>query len=949
MSEEEEKIKLGDAAVRASQWETAQRFFEEALALAQKNQNVRTQARALYSLGGLFLTLRQYPKAQGYAQQALALFQQAKDRTGEGNALNDLGSLARFLGKPDEALAFFDRALTIRRELGDRLREADTLTNIGNVYGATGEYTKSREHYEQALPLHQASGNKRSEANTISSIGNLYRLTGQFLSARQQYEKALTIRQQLKDPASEASALYNIGVCHKAIGEYIPALQLYYKALALQESLGNKAVEATTKAGIASAYAALSQPEKARALYEEVLALRRTSGDKRGEATALSNLGQVYAMQDKPEQAQEHFRKALVLYQEIRDRAGEADAWNGLGIFYNSWEKYEKAQDAYEKAQALYRQLGDARGEANALSNLGASALFLKRYPAALAFCQQALPLHQQLLNPSSEQLTWDTLGTIHLALEKPHEALTAFQRAIALVEQSRTSLGALTDAKTEMLAAGLPTYYRAIALLHQLGRDEEAFLLVQQTKGRALAEQSGQVQPEWREKLTSIERAQWGLLQEQAAQLNQQLITEGVQNEPGSKKRFEALGDRLKQVEVQRATLADQLTLRYPSLARLRPRTPVASKTLAALLPSDTALVEFALTEKPLAFVVTKNGLSVYSLPQNIPELTHQISSLQSACQSTSHETNKPAQALAQGLIAPLAKTLMGKKRLILCPDGILWDVPFALLFPQQILSLAHSATLWQRDKAAVLRRPTKEILVYTNPDQGSLERFTILLDRPIKTPDRPIKTPDRPIKTPDRGLLSALRTGVLSSLPGTEAEAKTISQLFPGAVVRTGSAAQETGFLSEAGSFRRLHLASHAFLNNAASLLSCLVLASPTSGSSDDGLLTAQEILTLELSAELVVLSACSTGQGDTKRGEGVIGLSWAFLMAGAQQIVMTQWAVHDEATAQLMATFYAQVKAKKSPADALHQARRALQQSGKWRHPHYWAGFSLIGTAT
>ncbi|WP_395142056.1 CHAT domain-containing protein, partial [Armatimonas sp.] len=484
--------------------------------------------------------------------------------------------------------------------------------------------------------------------------------------------------------------------------------------------------------------------------------------------------------------------------------------------------------------------------------------------------------------------------------------------------------------------------YYRAIALLHQLGRDEEAFLLVQQTKGRTLADQSGQAQPERLEKLTSIERAQWRLLQEQAAQLNQQLISEGVQNEPGSKKRFEALGERLKQVEVQRATLADQLTLRYPSLARLRPRTPVASKTLAALLPSDTALVEFLLTEKPLAFVVTKNGLSVYSLPQNIPDLTHQISSLQSACQSTKRETKGHVKALAQGLVAPLAKTLTGKTRLIVCPDGVLWDVPFALLFPQQILSLAHSATLWRRDKAAVLRKPTKEILVYANPDQGSLERFTVLLDRPIKTPDRPIKTPDR-------GFLSALRTGALSSLPGTEAEAKTISQLFPGAIVRRGSAAQETDFLSEAGSFRTLHLASHAFLNNAVSLLSCLVLASPTSGSSDDGLLTAREILTLELSAELVVLSACSTGQGDTKHGEGVIGLSWAFLVAGAQQLVITQWAVHDEATAQLMATFYAQLKAKKSPAEALHRARWSLQQSAKWRHPHYWAGFSLVGTAT
>jgi len=940
MSEEEEKIKQGDAAVRASQWEVAQRLYEEALALAKKNQNVQSQARALYSLGGLFLTLRQYPEARGYAQQALLLFQQAKDRQGEGNALNDLGTLARLLGKPEEALAFLAQALAIRRERGDTLREADTLTNIGNVYGTTGEYTKAREHYEQALRLHRASGNQRGEANTLSNIGTIYRLTGQFTAARQQYEAALAIRRSLKDPAGEASSLYNIGVCHKAVGEPITALQLYDRALSLQEPLGNKAVEATTRAGIASVYADLSQPDKAQALYEEVLALRRSSGDKRGEATALSNLGQVSAMQDKPEQAQDYFQKARTLYQEIKDRAGEADVWNGLGTLYNAWGKFEKAQQAYERAQALYQQLGNLTGEANALSNLGASAVFQKHFAQALSLCLQALPLHQQLRNVRSEQLTWDTLGQARLALGKVQEALTAFQCAIALTEQHRARLGGLTDAKTDTLAASLPTYYRAIALLHQLGRMEEAFALVQKTKGRALADAVQGAQSTWRHALTTTEQAKWGLLQEQAASLNQQLITEAAKNEPGSTKRFAEQAEQLKKVEVQRATLEDQLTLRHPALARLRPRPSLASNALARQLPADTALIEFSLTEKPLAFVVTRAGLTVKALPTSLAALAQQVRALQTACQSTDKDTKTAIRALSQSLIAPLSQALSGKKRLVLCPEGILWDLPFALLFPRHTVSLAHTAALWRPDQPLAAPR----VLVYANPELGEETRFNL---SPVL---RPIKTPDRPIRTPDRDLLATLeeatkRARALAPLPGIDREAQALARHFPGAVVRRGAEAQEARFAQEAGSFSLLHLASHAFLNNAAPFLSCLVLAAPRAGSPEDGFLTAREVLSLELHAELVVLSACSTGQGEKQAGEGVLGLSWAFLAAGAAQLVVTQWSVNDEATALFMDFFYAALRTKKHPALALQAASQALQKTARWRHPHYWAGFTLI----
>jgi CHAT domain-containing protein len=574
---------------------------------------------------------------------------------------------------------------------------------------------------------------------------------------------------------------------------------------------------------------------------------------------------------------------------------------------------------------------------------LGASALFLKQYAKAITLCQQALPVHQQFRNPSSQQLTWDTLGQAQLALGKPQEALTAFQKSIALVEQRRASLESLPEAKTDTLAASLPTYSRTIALLHQLGRDEEAFLLVQKTKGRALAEQVKGTQSTWLGALTVAEQAQWGLLQEQAAFLNQQLIAEGVKNEPGSKKRFAELSEQLEKVEVTQALREDQLTLRHPTLARLRPHPPRASKALAAQLPTNTAVIEYALTEKPLAFVVTKSGLSVHTLPTNPSSLTRQIAALQSACQSESKNTKSAARSLIQSLIAPLSKPLVGKTRLVICPEGALWDVPFTLLCPQKTISLAHSATLWRGDSTVT----SPKILVYANPELGTQGRFTLC---PIITPDRPIKTPDRPIKTPDRDLLfeleeAAKRASALVTLPGADSEAKAIARHFPGAVVRRGNAAQETSFIKEAGKFSLLHLASHAFLNNAAPMLSCLVLANPSLESSDDGFLTAREILSLTLSAELVVLSACNTGQGEKQPGEGMMGLSWAFLAAGAQQVVVTQWSVSDEATARFMDFFYTALKAKKSPAIALQDASKALQKIPQWQHPRYWAGFALI----
>jgi CHAT domain-containing protein len=117
------------------------------------------------------------------------------------------------------------------------------------------------------------------------------------------------------------------------------------------------------------------------------------------------------------------------------------------------------------------------------------------------------------------------------------------------------------------------------------------------------------------------------------------------------------------------------------------------------------------------------------------------------------------------------------------------------------------------------------------------------------------------------------------------------------------------------------------------------------------DDGLLEAREIMQLNLHADLVVLSACQTARGRVGAGEGIMGVSWAFLVAGAPTIVVSQWKVDSAATATLMINFHQRL-ANQHPregttkADALRQASLDLLRQPKYRHPFYWASFVMLG---
>ena len=182
------------------------------------------------------------------------------------------------------------------------------------------------------------------------------------------------------------------------------------------------------------------------------------------------------------------------------------------------------------------------------------------------------------------------------------------------------------------------------------------------------------------------------------------------------------------------------------------------------------------------------------------------------------------------------------------------------------------------------------------------------------------------------------------LSPLPGSETEAESIAPLFHTEAL-TGGDATKSVVVQRMSSARIIHLATHGLLDDQQGLDSAIALAPNGTNQINDGLLTASEIAEMQLYAELVVLSACDTGQGRLT-GDGVIGLSRSLIAAGVPSVIVSLWAVPDAPTAELMKEFYNQFRQSGNKAQALRQAMQVTK--AKHPNPRDWAAFTLIGEA-
>ncbi|MBB6048514.1 CHAT domain-containing protein [Armatimonas rosea] len=841
----------------------------------------------------------------------------------------ELDLLRREAGEARRTLDY-ERAITLNRrradgwrKRGERAQEAATLVELSRDYQSNGQPLVA------FVCLAEAEALVPDDATVRLALGDLYtqlRLREQAIAV---YERA------------GALATSRLMAAYLSKGDRV-------RARTFLERERQRLQQAKNLRGEANLLAAWGEPAtyaEAEALLVRALAATK---DPVEQAQMLSLRATLLGLLKRPDEARQCFEEQLALCQ----RAGLVpERFMALGAYAS----FEYFQGAKPKVLALVqRYLSFAQQQQSPVDERGALqkrldfASYDQDWAQVAAACSELISLCVAQGWRGTYDLPYfqDRHAEALQKLGKRSEASAACRAAIAVLEQRRRTYAGLSDAALAFRQGSRSPYERLLGLLPP--QSPEAFGLVQRLKARALREQLTLGRGSQEAAPSPEETA----LRARCEQLNAALVQEGIANAVGGKKRFAELQSELRQAETALARFYDTLHARSPQTALCRAASEPTLAQVQAQLKPRQLLLDFVLPtlpeEKVRVLALQRQSVTLITLPTPLAELRGRVQQLREACSSPDRPWQDAARALADVLIAPLASQLRGMEQVVLCPDGALWEVPFLVLLDQPVVSYAFSAALWlqQRTLPALPPRPLS-LLAVAAPNLAGFNRPIIAPERPIIAPERPIIAPERPIIAPERSVF--LPPGMLSlSLPGTLQEAAALGQLFPEATVLLGKDAQESRVKADAVRCRRLHIATHAFVNDTAPALSCLVLSDPTDLSREDGFLTARELMGLDLSGlELVTLSACNTARGQLLTGEGVRGLSWALTAAGARNLVLSQWSVPDEATVVGMQAFYAALKRGLSKPAALRHASLEQRKLPGREHPYYWGAFILIGS--
>lgn len=915
----------------------------------------------------------------------------------EGERLRSDGSPANLRA----ALARYEKAIPMVESLDDRWLLAAIYHLGGLVHDSLNQYRESIEWYERALTLRQQQGDARGEGETLANMAVAHRVMGNAAPSLELYERALGLARASGDVLTESSVLHNIGTARWFLGEFSKGAESYREAIRLRRLIGNRAGEADSLTGLALALRNMGETQQALDMYADSLALKRELGDRRGGMTTLHNMGVAYSVLGQFRKALELYDEALALAREFEDRQWESAALVSSGIAYRFIGENEKALESFQKSLELRKALGNKRGQAEVLSNMGLLLELGGNLAAALQLYELALPLNREILDRRGEAFTIGSIASIQGKLGDAERAIGLYgqalqvQRAIGDENGAAQSLLGMADvlrkegrlaesrenveeaiATIESLRArigiaSLRSTYRAlhedhyalhVDVLMQLhrkdpaaGYDALALISAERARARTLRETLaiGNIR-----KLPNVDPA---LIERRRALLQQMSTKErarsGVAGAKDKQEQLAVLEKEIRQLIEEHEAIEARLRASSPGYAAISETGALSLESIRGLLDDDTSLLFYSLgRERSYAWILTRSSLRSVVLPpaKKVEDLARQTHALISAGRRRDLEAplRRSIDELSAAILEPVYRQI-ATTRVVIVPDGALQYAPFAaltlplkgtvrqpLIARHEIVTLP-SASVLELLRARGKRTGTAAIAVFADP----------VLDAADPRVTRKIAGTQ---KMPHKDLLrSGEQSGMTSfqRLPYTSDEADGIL-----AVARSHSSLKATGFRANRESvvnadlheFGIIHFATHGLLNNETPELSGIVLSLvDEQGEPQDGFLRVHEICGLDLDAELVVVSACRTALGKEIRGEGLIGITRGFMLAGARKVVATLWDVRDQATAELMKRFYrGMLEEKLTAAAALRAAQLSLRDNPRWQSPFYWAPFVIQG---
>ncbi|MFL6588804.1 MAG: CHAT domain-containing protein [Chthoniobacterales bacterium] len=813
-------------------------------------------------------------------------------------------------GDTDAARARATSVAETCRRIDARPSLADALNLLATVHYKRGEYDEAQTLYTEALTVSTAAHYIFGNARNWSSLGSIAYRQGDYRAALESYEKSKQARERLGNSDELARALNDIANVHQEMGAYDRAVDLRRQALRLWKETGNDV----------------------------------------GIADVLNDIAWVYQNKGDNPKALSYLEQARELHEQIHDRWGVADDLDGIGLAHSKTGNHEQALESFRNALRGFTELGNSEECARVQLHMGDTLHHLNRLAEAATAFEAALALYEKAFGAASPRTseTLAALARVAIDLGEQSRAIGLAERSVNVSEIMLANVLSFTSERQRLEFQATTDPYSLLASLECGPRlattllRNKGIVLDSLLEDRLVAEASND--REKRERVARLRSAKQRLIQ---------LSLETSATDPGS--------DALQKHDLEKSSLTREveeleagLAREIAGLGRARRALSVTVPQIQAALPADQALIELVRYQHYLGgtkvepryggVVILRAGEPKWVSLGNAAEIEKSIRLYQRTARGETTEAVCAAvvRTLEREVWGPIEKLLPGQtKSVIISPDGALSFISFATLvgpdnrFLSERYSIRYVASgrdLLRANSAAA----SEEIDVYAEPDFG----------RKSASPASSKSDATRSVSIRD------LQNVQLRPLPGTAREAEGLKQRAgKTARVFVGPNASERE-LRRTKSPRVLHLATHGFflsepdrsrtnipkgrlenpmhrsgvaLAGAQSTLAAWARGEipPTE---DDGIVTAEEVGALELEGtKLVVLSACETGSGEARAGEGVLGLRRGFVQAGATNLLMTLWPISDETTVQIMFDFYDAALKDADPADVLAKVQR------------------------
>ena len=830
--------------------------------------------------------------------------------------------------RPEEAQSLLERALPLAERVWgpDDEHVARIAADLAAIYVDFADFARAQALYDRALVIldHTLGADHPTTAFVRSRLARFYERTGQRPKAEALLRPALEVIEKTLGPEHLwfVRCLGTLSALRHDAGDFDQAEEIVRRQLTILETIDY--TEST--------------------LY----------------ASLLNNLGEIYTRKRDYVRAEDFLRRSVAAYEKMRgpDEYALSYPLTNLGIIARERKDFATAEALYLRALFIRQRLAGPEHPdlviilnnlANILLATGDYARSLDTHFYALRIGEKALgPYHQNTL------LSVGNIARTHAAAGDLASALTFQSRADAIIER-QLALNLAVGSERQKLAfvrSMSERTERTISLhLRDAPQDPRATalaaLVLLQRKGRVQDALIDTVAAMRQRIGTADDRSLLDRLRSTNTELARLALNAPATAHPETRQ------TAITTLDTQRERLEAELA-EHSAEFRAQMR-PVTLDAVQALIPDDAALVEFTIF-RPFNPKAERNAeayapphYAAYVLrrdtaPRGIDlgaatAIDDAITALRETLRDpTRADLKARARAVDARVMQPLRASFGSATQLLISPDGALSLVPFEALVDEQerylIERYAISYLTSGRDLLRMQHSPSHSgpPVIFANPVFGE-----------PAAPKASVTTGDN---------LAAM---YFAPLAATADEARAIKTLFPDAALFTGARATKAALQGVAAP-GILHIASHGFFLQDGSidaqhplLRSGLALAGANlrRDSREDGVLTALEASGLNLwGTKLVTLSACDTGIGEVRNGEGVYGLRRAFILAGAETVVMSLWAVSDAVTRETMVAYYTGLRAGLGRRDALRQAKLAMLQRRARQHPFFWAGFIQSG---